>query len=273
MVSMREAQQTTGRLSWVAGILPRARWAVSIMYAVLAGTKRSEEEEKRRATRRADQRLKMGLIAVKRPELPRQWFMNLLMNPERLALRTEPMEEQLPDYAIVTDASLTGIGALLATMDHTMGQPSPSSRRWRSCWRSPMLVGWGCRGMSPPPKLMLRSDSVVALSVAKRLASPLPVINWVGAELAIRFERRGIKRVITQHIPGNWNVEPDWLSRPQGRGSMPERLRNAPIKSRPRNLMHISTRQGLRRRSRAQPPARCQEPLSCCEGMMEKTQR
>ena len=47
MVSLREVQQVTGRLSWVAGILPRTRWAVSIMYAVIADTKRSEDRDLR----------------------------------------------------------------------------------------------------------------------------------------------------------------------------------------------------------------------------------
>lgn len=41
--------------------------------------------------------------------------------------------------------------------------------------------------------VVLRSDSVVALAMAKRLSSPSPVINWVGAELAIRCDKHGIK--------------------------------------------------------------------------------
>lgn len=47
-ISLREVQQVTGRLSWVAGILPRTRWAVSITYAVITDTKRSEEDERRK---------------------------------------------------------------------------------------------------------------------------------------------------------------------------------------------------------------------------------
>ena len=34
---------------------------------------------------------------------------------------TEPMVQLLPDYAIATDASPQGIGALLATADNNMG--------------------------------------------------------------------------------------------------------------------------------------------------------
>ena len=92
------------------------------MYAVVADTRRSEEEEKKRATRRADQRPKLGLVSVKRLELPRRWFVTLFKDPDALALRSEPMEERLPDFAIVTDASPQGIGAILATIDHNVGQ-------------------------------------------------------------------------------------------------------------------------------------------------------
>ena len=88
--------------------------------------------------------------------------------------------------------------------------------------------------------IVLRSDSVVALAMTQRLSSPSPVVNWVGAVLAIRFDKRGVKHVVTQRIPANWNVEADWLSRPHERGPKPERLVKVPIKSFPRNLMHRS---------------------------------
>lgn len=90
------------------------------MYAVIADTKRAEEDEKRRATKRGDQRPKLGLVSVKRLELPRKWFVTLFKDPDKLALRTEQLEERLPDFAIVTDASPQGMGALLATVDHNV---------------------------------------------------------------------------------------------------------------------------------------------------------
>ncbi|CAE7212170.1 unnamed protein product [Symbiodinium sp. CCMP2592] len=42
MISLRELRATTGRLSWVAGIVPRLRWAVSILYAVVADVEAAE---------------------------------------------------------------------------------------------------------------------------------------------------------------------------------------------------------------------------------------
>ena len=128
MVSLKEVQQVTGRLSWVAGILPRARWAVSIMYAVIADTKKSEDDERRRATQRSDQRPKLGLVSVKRTS-----YQDAGSSPSsrtRTCWPYElPMEERLPDFAIV---SPQGMGALLATVDtmwghHTALLGTPSS--------------------------------------------------------------------------------------------------------------------------------------------------
>ena len=262
MVSLKEVQQVTGRLSWVAGILPRSRWAVSIMYAVIADTKRDEDEERRRASKRSDQRPKFGLVSVKRLELPRRWFVTLFKDPDELALRAEPMEEPLPDYAIVTDASPQGMGAILATVDHNVGQTFTilealeipvleEDAKWLGVpWKESASQGpleawavklafkrWGAKleGKS----VVLRSDSVVALAMAKKLSSPSPVINWIGAELAIRCDKHRVKRIVTQHIPGNWNVEADWLSRPHERSeTKPARLDKVPIKTFPRNMTH-----------------------------------
>ena len=78
--------------------------------------------------------------------------------------------------------------------------------------------------------IVIRSDSMVALAMAKKLSSGSPVLNWIGAELAIRMERARIGRLVTQHIPGKWNFEADWLSRPHERGEMPRRLQNLGIK-------------------------------------------
>ena len=218
------------------------------MYAVVADTKRPEEDERRRASQRSDQTPKVGLVSVKRLELPRKWFVTLFKDPNVLALRTEAMEERLPDFAVVTDASPQGIGALLATVDHNVGQTFTILEglevleedaewlgvQWKDSSSQGPLEAWAV-------KLAFRRWAMVALAMTKRLSSPSPVINWIGAELAIRCDKRNIKRVITQRIPSNWNVEADWLSRPHERNpDKPERLKYVPIKTFPRNLIHGS---------------------------------
>ena len=80
MIPFRDLRSTTGRLSWVAGIVPRIRWIVSILYAVVAsveGDSRSGAEAAR-AAHRKDSRPKVGLVPVKRIEMPRSWLQSFL---------------------------------------------------------------------------------------------------------------------------------------------------------------------------------------------------
>ena len=56
-----------GKLEWVAGIIPRLRWTVSSMYAVLTNVLHQEDKEVERAKQRTgDKRPKLGLVATKR---------------------------------------------------------------------------------------------------------------------------------------------------------------------------------------------------------------
>ena len=115
MVGLRELRSLTGRLSWVAGILPRCRWAVSIMYATVAAVERDglSGAEAARATQRVDKRDKSHLVAVSRFQLARVWFMHLLAKADDLLLRIEPLVDTPPELCIVTDASPWGVGAVL----------------------------------------------------------------------------------------------------------------------------------------------------------------
>ena len=79
MLSFKSLRSFTGRASRCAGVLPHARWAVNILYAVL--TNYSEEvasgrEEKRRAGRR-DRRRKEHLVHETRVALPLEWLLRL----------------------------------------------------------------------------------------------------------------------------------------------------------------------------------------------------
>jgi hypothetical protein len=128
MIGLKELRATTGKLSWVAGILPRMRWAVSIMYAVVASAERDAKtgaEEERAAKRAKDNRPKPDLVAVARFELPRAWLMKLLSQADNLLLRSEPLYPVMPDLAIVTDASPQGIGAVLCRVDVKQNQIFP----------------------------------------------------------------------------------------------------------------------------------------------------
>lgn len=67
MISTKELRSFVGKLAWVAGIIPRLRWTVTAMYAVLTKALKDEATEEARAQKRTgDQRSKVGLVAVKR---------------------------------------------------------------------------------------------------------------------------------------------------------------------------------------------------------------
>ena len=66
--------------------------------------------------------------------------------------------------------------------------------------------------------IMIRADSSVALSMAKRHSSPHPSLNFLAAELTLRLEKFKIQRESHHHLRGSWNAEADWLSRLTERG-------------------------------------------------------
>ena len=240
MIAVRDLRSITGKIAWLSGILVRARWCTAILYAVLAAV----EKEEASGTRSRDGRQKKGLVHVSRIELPRKWLIQLLSKPDRLALRKEPFEEAIPSFGIFTDASPYGVGAILFDIDakqgiftalqameikvteeiaSTLGVPygEAASQGALEGWAVLMAVRkWN--NVLRKQTILLRSDSVVALSMVQK--------NWLGAELGLALERYAIPKVVTQHIPGDWNVEADWLSRPPGRGDKPDRLREFPIK-------------------------------------------
>ena len=237
MIGLRELRATTGRLSWMAGILTRTRWAVSIFYAVVAAAEKDMKQgtEQERAGKRAkDQRPKDGLVAVSRFELPRAWLCHLLHKADQLLLRVEPLYPLSPEWAIVTDASPQGIGAVLGHVNTQQNTIEPwaaleialkeedaqwlgvewgqsSSQGALEAWAVLLAIRfWKSRLQNLP--VLIRSDSTVALAMASKLSSPSPVLNWIGAELALKLELMGIPKLVGHHLPGRLNVDADWLS-------------------------------------------------------------
>ena len=49
--------------------------------------------------------------------------------------------------------------------------------------------------------------------MARKLASPSPIVNYLGGELAMNLELWRVGKVVAQHIPGKLNDMADWLSR------------------------------------------------------------
>ena len=262
MVALREVRAVTGKLSWICGIIVGARWCVNILYAVIAQTLADAEKEQDRATRRDDTRPKPFMVAVHRIELPRQWFIAMFEKPDRFALRREGLREVPAQFALITDASPRGVGAILADIDRKSRAIIPLEAleipfteeyaKWMSIpWDDPAgqgpLEAWAIlmaikkwKHRIKGHSLLIRADSVVALATVSKASAPSPVLNWIGAELALKTEELNLGKFITQHIPGSWNVEADWLSRPHQRGEMPKRLVGVPMRQFPKERITTS---------------------------------
>ena len=76
LAPLRELRQVAGKTSWMAGILPRTRWVVSVFYKVLhtrLADIQSGAEERRRASRQ-DTRTKDNFFNVAQLEQARCWL-------------------------------------------------------------------------------------------------------------------------------------------------------------------------------------------------------
>ena len=103
----RDLRSTAGKLSWLAGVVPRMRWLVSILYAVVASVEADNRTgaEMPRAASRSEKRPKVGLVPVKRIELPRSWLQSFLEKSQLWLVRKEPLIKRQPEFLVVADAS------------------------------------------------------------------------------------------------------------------------------------------------------------------------
>eukprot|EP00435_Cladocopium_sp_Y103_P036989 s818_g9.t1 len=223
MISVKELRSTTGKLSWAAGIIPRLRWSVSIMYGVVADCDREMRaglEEARAVLRQGDQRPKTGMVAVKRLELARRWLVQVLSMEEMWRARHIPLAPKPPQWAITSDASPFDIGAVLSAVDFATGKLTPVialemrvSRNvadtlgvaFREASGQSALEAWAIliavrfwKAKIRGDKILVKSDSVVALAITKKLSSGSPTLNWVGAELGIELEILRISEVLAR---------------------------------------------------------------------------
>ena len=78
---------------------------------------------------------------------------------------------------------------------------------------------WGKKLSGEGLPVEIRSDSSVALAMARKLASASPAINFLGAALALGLEQHHVGGVQAVHVPGALNKTADWLSRGAERGN------------------------------------------------------
>ena len=235
MIPVKDLRKMCGRISWLAGILPRARWAVRVLYGSLHERLHEIEsgQEEARATAREDKRNKSHLIHANRFEHVRRWLIQFLEaskgNPTR---RIQLKREKEMHVRVVSDACPDGLGALLVMngivtaafsskvqeedaflLGFELGKSSSQAivealalvvalRHWEKELRGRNIV------------LEFVSDNIAALTLAEKHAGKGGGLNFLGGELSVTMEALAIDSVLTTHIPGVANKAADWLSRP-----------------------------------------------------------
>eukprot|EP00435_Cladocopium_sp_Y103_P065381 s228_g27.t1 len=233
MAPLKELRQAAGRLSWLSGILPRARWTVSVFYKVLherLNDIASGTELHRRASRE-DQRNKNGLFAVKQLEQARAWlvqFMGVAMKAP-----TERAGAVLLINGRLVKAYSTKITHRDARLLDFEGEWESSASQGIAEAFAILLAlkHWSRELSSCHVELQVQSDSVVALATMQKMSGAKAALNFIGAEVAIECEAIGVEGLICTHIPGAANGLADYLSRPDrmAKEETPPDLKGVPV--------------------------------------------
>jgi hypothetical protein len=254
MAPLKELRQAAGKLSWLSGILPRARWRVAVFYRVLHDRLNdiaTGREEQRRGSR-DDTRSKEGLFVVKQLEQARLWLISFLSVAVASPVRKFKLDiTKYPKAAIMTDACPLGAGAVLLVngriikaystkITHRDARLLQFEDKWEQSASQGIaetfsvllaLKHWERELASCQVELQVQSDSVVALATSQKLASSNPTLNFMGAEMAIQCEKIGIEGLKCSHIPGAANTVADFLSRPDrmAKEEVPSELKGVPV--------------------------------------------
>ena len=233
MVPIKDLRRFCGRVSWLAGILPRTRWTVRVLYGALHDRLHevAQGKEQERRQNRQDKRDKSNLIEVKRFNQARVWLCIYLeasqSSPTR---RIQLLRSKEVAVRLVTDACPEGLGALLVINGITVsalaspvtekdaellrfeGGKSSSQAIVEALALLVALKHWSKHLQGRTLALEFVSDSIAALTLSQKLSGRGHALNFVGAELAVVLERLAIDDIKTVHIPGVANKATDWLS-------------------------------------------------------------
>ena len=116
MVPIKDLRRLCGRVSWLAGILPRTRWTVRVLYGALHDRQHevAQGKEQERRQNRRDTRDKSNLIEVKRFNQARVWLcIYLEASQSTPTRRIQLLRSKEVAVRLITDACPEGLGALL----------------------------------------------------------------------------------------------------------------------------------------------------------------
>jgi hypothetical protein len=250
VVSVGRLRTFTGRLCWVSGVLPRVRWIVRVLYAVLTAHERESLQRESTQRRKGRRTTPEHFVHTKRMRLALTWICAFWESGARTITRTYMVYPPPCDVAVITDASPWGLGAVLVRVNRNhagqilggivlealesalthvdeealgikIGEPNGQSvvemlavyvalKRW--------MKYFGARRRVP----LIKSDSSAALGVARKYASPTPVLNHLGAEISLLLETEDAVDPISDHLPGKMNGLADFYSRLHAPSPEPE---------------------------------------------------
>eukprot|EP00913_Durusdinium_trenchii_P013258 g12445.t1 len=224
----RESQGTVSKLALILKPKPDGSVKKRIVIDMLrsGGNGRAEVPERIVLPRVSDVLRAMRKMDESEPSAL-NWLIAMLdANGFKMQARVMWLKEKPAEWEIISDASPMGIGAVLWKKDASSGSIQLIEAYAYEILRAVKL--WQrriqCKG------LILKSDSSVALGIAQKLSSPPPTLNYIAAELACLLETIDIRQIEIYHVPGTFNKEADWLSRPRERGEMPESLQGVRLK-------------------------------------------
>ena len=235
MIPIKDLRKMCGRITWLAGILPRARWAVRVLYGSLHDRLHEVEAglEAARAAQREDKRDKSNMIHANRFEHVRKWLIKFIEaakdTPTR---RIQLLKNEEVHIWLITDACPEGLGAMLvvngiltkaltskidAEDAYLLGFELGTSASQAIVEALALLVAlrqWKKELQGKSVTLEFVSDNIAALTLAQKQAGKGAGLNFLGGELAVALEELAIDQLYTTHIPGVANKAADWLSRP-----------------------------------------------------------
>ena len=235
MIAASELRKAAGRVAWLAGILPRARWVTSTFYATLYDHEEdvAQGTEAIRRELRKDNRPKDHLIPVKRLEKARVWLLAYIKAAQGKPIRKFNLYKGgKADLTLLTDASPQGLGAILLVngrVTKAMASPvgeldakllgfelgqSSSQGIVETLAILAALRHWGRLLTAVNLAISVQSDSITALAMTQKFSNSGSALNYLGAELAVACEALGLAELKPVHLPGTANKEADFLSRP-----------------------------------------------------------
>ena len=237
MVSFKIVRKLAGKTAWVAHVIPGTRWTAQRLFAALSG---AQDDGPQEASARGGSRF--ALIHRCRIQTALLWILEFWTG-ESVISRCFGQPRSLSPIEFAFDASPWGLGGIVVHRDSQkvlqfFAEPLGDLDTARfgiqigSCTAQALMeslaILCGLKLWAPLLKASsgvcrVASDSIAALSAARKMASSTPMLNGVGAEIALLVERNEISDLKFEHIPGVLNDLADWCSRRAQPGSSQDR--------------------------------------------------